>query len=61
MSLKEKLLKFLSVKVYVFTILAILTYLGKDTQDLMVIALAFYGARSLQYYLQARFSGGETR
>lgn len=43
--------KFLSVKVYVFTVLAVLVLLGKDISQLSQVAIVFFAVRGLQYYL----------
>jgi len=50
----KRLLKFISVKVFVFTVLSILVLLGRDISYLAPVAIVFFTIRGLQYYLHSK-------
>ena len=54
---KRRLEKFISVKIYVFTLLWILVLLNKDISRLTEVAIIFFAVRGLQYYLEYKKGG----
>ena len=50
-SLSNRLMKFVSVKLFVFLVLAFLLYLGRDIDTLAMVAIALFAVRGVQYWL----------